>query len=329
MPLDGDYVIVAEVQPPSPLQRMLDPYGLTLRLGAAFLVIVLVSYFLARSLSAPLRELREAARELGSGNLSVRVSPALRRRRDEIADLGQDFDRMAERITALLETQKRLLTDISHELRSPLARLNVALALARQKAPPDAEPPLDRIEREAARLNDLIGQLLTLTVLESGADAVPRVTLDLTDLVREIAEDADFEARSTGRGVRLMESQPLRVEGARELLGRAIENVLRNAVRFTAEGTDVGCTSSDPRAGGPGSWSETTVPEFPRTPYPTSSSPSTGSGPTETVEAEEPASASRSPTAPCASTGEPFALKTPRTAAWSSPSTSPSACPDP
>lgn len=239
LPLGEEYVLVAEEPPPSRLQRLLDPYGLSLRLGVAFVIIGLVSWLLARSLAAPIQRLRLATRQLADGDLGTRVGPTLGRRRDEVAVLARDFDRMAERIETLLEAQKRLLRDISHELRSPLARLNVALELARQKAGEGAGGSLDRIGREAERLNELIGQLLTLTRLEGAGEEVPREVVDLAALVREVARDADFEARGRGRAVAVTACEPASVEGVPELLHRALENVLRNAVRFTADGTAV------------------------------------------------------------------------------------------
>ena len=239
MPLGDRYVLVAVMPRPSPLERFFDPYGLTLRLGAVFLVTGLISYLLARSLSAPVRTLRDATQRLAGGDLSVRVGPSLTGSRDETAELGQDIDRMAERIGDLLASQRRLLRDISHELRSPLARLNVALGLARRKAGAEAQGSLDRMEREADRLNDLIGELLTLALLEGDARGIERVPVDLQPLVREIIEDADFEARATGRSVRLVQEEPVAVAGVHELLRRAIENVVRNGARFTAEGTEV------------------------------------------------------------------------------------------
>ncbi len=239
MPLGNGYVLVAIVPPPSPLEMFFNPYGLTLRLGAAFLVTGLISYLLARSLSAPVRTLRNATQQLASGDLSVRVGPSLQGSRDETGELGRDIDRMAERIGGLLESQRRLLRDISHELRSPLARLNVALGLARRKAGPEAQGSLDRMERETGRLNDLIGELLTLALMENDARGVERVPVDLQALVREIVEDAEFEARVANRRVRVAQDEPVVVAGVYELLRRAIENVVRNGVRFTAKGTDV------------------------------------------------------------------------------------------
>jgi two-component system sensor histidine kinase CpxA len=160
------------------------------------------------------------------------------RRRDEFAGLAQDFDRMAERLDALVTAERRLLRDISHELRSPLARLYVALGLARHEAGPE-RAGLDRIEREAERLNTLIGQLLTLARLESGTTSPAREAVELASIAREVAADADFEARGRGRAVRVTDAGNTGVLGDAELLRSAIENVVRNAVRHTREGTTV------------------------------------------------------------------------------------------
>ena len=202
-------------------------------IGAAF------CYWLARYLTAPVTKLRRATNELASGNLAARVGPSLGKRRDELASLGSDFDIMAEQIESLLKAQRRLLGDISHELRSPLARLNVALELARQRAGSEATSALQRIQHEAENLNAMIGQLLALTRLETGAREISRNRFDLAKLVRDIADDADFEARSRNRSVRLGSSESCVIEGSEELLRPAIENVIRNAVQYTAENSEV------------------------------------------------------------------------------------------
>lgn len=238
LPLAEDYVLVAEIPPPSHWERFTDPYGLGLRLLSVFLIVIGVSWFLARSLSGPIRKLRHATQELAKGNLSVRVAPHLGARSDETAQLGRDFDLMAERIETLLTSQRRLLRDISHELRSPLARLNVALGIARPKAGNDAAFALDRIEREAEVLNELIGHLLTLASLEGG-EIGERALVPLHLLVREVSDDADFEAKGRGCGVRVVEDAPLFVEGSQTLLHSAVENVIRNGVRFTGESSEV------------------------------------------------------------------------------------------
>jgi two-component system sensor histidine kinase CpxA len=146
---------------------------------------------------------------------------------------------MAQRLESMVKAQQRLLGDISHELRSPLARLGVALGLARQRSGPEAGGALDRIERESDNLNEMISQLLTLTRLESGTDGRKKTEVDLASLVREVADDADFEARSINRGVQVVSADKCSITGVEELLRSAIENVVRNAVRFTAEGTTV------------------------------------------------------------------------------------------
>lgn len=230
------YVLVTEILP-----RMPRGYGYhpIIHLLGVALVGALFCYGLARHLTSPVAKLRAATRELAGGNLSTRVSPAMGTRRDELASLGADFDLMAEKIESLINSQRRLLGDISHELRSPLTRLNVALELARQRSGPDAAGALERIQHEAENLNEMIGQLLTLTRLESGAEVLPTAEFDLPKLVREVTEDADFEARSRNRSVALKTVEHVVIAGTEHLLRRAIENVVRNAVQYTAEGTTV------------------------------------------------------------------------------------------
>jgi two-component system sensor histidine kinase CpxA len=173
------------------------------------------------------------------GNLDARVTPQLGSRRDELADLGREFDHMAERIAALISSQKRLLADISHELRSPLARLTVALELARKNTNGKAMAALDRIEMESERVNALVGQLLALTRLESGAERVPPEMVGLEDLVQQVVDDANYEAKPLHKEVKVLQLAPCRVRGSSELLRSGIENVIRNAIRYTGEGTAV------------------------------------------------------------------------------------------
>lgn len=239
LPSGADYVVVAALPRPSPMEIILDPRRIVFRLLVTFVVAGIVCYLLARSLTGPILALQKAARRFADGDLATRVGPVLGRRRDEIARLGHDFDRMAGRIENMVNAQRRLLRDISHELRSPLARLNVALELARRNSSPESGSALDRMGREAERLNELIGQLMALTVLESGAGRVEMELLDLAGLVRGIVEDADFEAHGRNCAVVATQIQEITVRGSEELLRRAIENVVRNAVRYTDEGTSV------------------------------------------------------------------------------------------
>ncbi len=209
------------------------------RLAGLLTTAVILCYLLAAYLTSPIRKLREATIKLAGGDLQTRVAQKVGRRHDELADLARDFDGMAERIESLITSQQRLNSDISHELRSPLARLNVALEIAKQKSTPETASLLDRIELESHRLNEMISRLLILAKLESGSENVEPVRVDLAELVREVAEDADFEAQARGRSVKVLSDDPCTVMGSENLLRSAIENVLRNAVRYTAEGTAV------------------------------------------------------------------------------------------
>ncbi len=195
---------------------------------------VLLCYLLAYYLTYPVRRLQRAVERFGHGDFAARAAP---RRHDELGDLGRTFDRMADRIGTLLAARQRLLLDISHELRSPLARLRVAVELAR--AGQDREAALDRIDKEAERLNALVSGLLRVTRAEGDPGALRREPVRLDRLLEEVLADAALEARARGSGVRLLSAQPLTVLGDAELLRRAIENVIRNAVGHAPEATQV------------------------------------------------------------------------------------------
>ena len=230
------YIYVAHIPRP-PFQPSFQALGL--RLLVVLVIGGIFCYWLARYLTQPILKLRTTTNELAEGNLGARVSTKLAKRRDEVGDLGRDFNSMAERLESMVKAQQRLLGDISHELRSPLARLGVALGLARQRSGAEANGALDRIERESDNLNEMISHLLTLTRLESGTDGRKRTDVDLAALVKEVAEDADFEARSLNRAVQVVSSDKCSIKGIEELLRSAVENVVRNAVRYTPEGTAV------------------------------------------------------------------------------------------
>jgi len=238
-PLGADYTVLAELPPPMPMERFFQPELLGFRLAVSFIVAGLFSYLLARSLTKPILQLRKATRQFAGGALATRVGSILETRKDEIADLGWDFDTMAERIEALVSAQQRLLRDISHELRSPLARLNVALELARRPSGSNPGNALDRIERESERLNELITELLTLTLLESGTEKIEKTPIDIESLIESIVEDSNFEARDRNRLVKIVSSRKIMVNGSEEMLHRAVENVVRNAIRYTDEATEV------------------------------------------------------------------------------------------
>ena len=245
------YVLAGEMSSPPGGRAPIESGALMLRLCAVLGTGTLGCYGLARYLSAPIISLRTATQRLAEGDLQARSGGQLNGRRDELGELGRDFDRMAGRIEELMlserrsvEAQRRLLGDVSHELRSPLTRLSVALALARHyETSLEVRQAHERIGIEATRLNDLIGQLLQLARLESGAaeagSEARSQTVDVEALVREVVEDARFEARERGRGVRVAHLASCLLPGDAPLLRSAIENVVRNGARHTAEGTEV------------------------------------------------------------------------------------------
>ncbi|MBU1362304.1 MAG: HAMP domain-containing protein [Gammaproteobacteria bacterium] len=204
---------------------------------AALIASLLCAAGVAWYFAKPIRHLRNAFATAAEGNLDTRVGGAMGGRRDELADLGQDFDRMAERLQALMAAQKRLLHDVSHEMRSPLARLQAAIGLARQQ-PGRIEDTLARIEREGERMNGLIGELLTLSRLEAGVSG-PLEKVDLGELLAGIVEDARFEGAAEQVGVDFVAAPGLFVQANPELLHRAIENVVRNGLRFSPAGTSL------------------------------------------------------------------------------------------
>jgi two-component system sensor histidine kinase CpxA len=197
----------------------------------------LVCWWLARYVSQPVERLQSSARSLAAGNLDSRVGEEFSRRQDELGVLARDFDTMADHVRELIASKESLLRAMSHELRSPLARLRVALSLARRGS--DVTRQYDRIELEAERLDVIIGQMLQLSHLRAVEPNLPRVPVDLTTLLTEVVEDARIEATAANKLVEWSPTMSVEIEGDHDLMRSAIENVLRNAVRFTKEGTPV------------------------------------------------------------------------------------------
>jgi two-component system OmpR family sensor kinase len=211
------------------------PY-ITMAVGT--LASLLFASLLAWYFSRPIRALRGAFEAASGGDLAPRFGGAKRRRGDELADLGHDFDRMSAQLRALMDNQRRLLHDVSHELRSPLARLQAAIGLAHQQ-PDKVAVSLERIERESARMDKLVGELLTLARLETAAGLPALEKIPMMELIEEIAGDAAFEANSQQRHVLVSGFSAAQVDGTPDLLWRALENVVRNAIKHSPEGGTV------------------------------------------------------------------------------------------
>ena len=245
------YVVVVDFPAPSVLSSSLvdlfaadfsdghPTQASVLRLATVAGVAGIFCFVLARHIAAPIDRLRSATRKIASEQLETRIDRDVLNRGDELADLGRDFNGMADRIERLVTAQRHLLADVSHALRSPLARLNVALGLARRNSAPGVTEHLDRIELETERLNTLIGQLLTMARVDSGVEPERRTVFDLAAIVDEVAMDADYEARGRRCVVEVTGARQCMVSGAPDMIRGAIENVVRNAVRHTAEGTRV------------------------------------------------------------------------------------------
>jgi two-component system sensor histidine kinase CpxA len=218
--------------------------GALLSAGIPFLlgllsVVTILCFWLAYNIAAPIHGIQSAARRVAQGDLSARVPHAVSLRRDELAALAVDFDSMVERIEMLIGTQKNLLNSVSHELRSPLARLNVSLAMMRKHMPEEVLDICERMERDVARIDTLMGQLLTLSRLEAGLSG-ERENVNFTLLVQEVVADGNFEATALGKSVTLETANPVVLENADSLaLRSACENIVRNAVHFTRPGTEV------------------------------------------------------------------------------------------
>ena len=240
-----DWIFV--ISGPYPAELRFPLFEILPRLLISVIVSGLVTFAFAFLLARPISTLRAAARKLAGGDLSARAGPHNRTSsvvqsspsRDELKGLVHDFDHMAERLESLVGAQRLLLRDVSHELRSPLARLSVALELAREEAQPEMQNHLARIEREAQHLNKLIGQLLSLSQMESAQRIPDAEIVAMKPLIMRLQEDANYEAQSRNCSVVVTSAEECGVSGNSELLYRALENIVRNAITYTREGTTV------------------------------------------------------------------------------------------
>ncbi|TYT74055.1 ATP-binding protein [Desulfobotulus mexicanus] len=234
------WIMVALVPLPPHAERLMFrfPKDLGIRFWSSIFLAVILCWAIARHITGPIARLRSATRNVAAGNLAVRVAPHMGNRKDELGLLARDFDAMTGRMADLLNSRDRLLRDISHELRSPLARMAVALELARKGGGDTAA--LGRMEMEMERLNTMIGEILTLARLSSGnGEDLPFEKINFSRLVMDVVADADFEAQGQRRSVIFSGTEEILLEGSPTLLHRAVENVIRNALRYTPEEGEV------------------------------------------------------------------------------------------
>lgn len=232
-----EYIFATELPPGPPMRPRLTRLGFALQWAVALFVSALICYLLTRYLTTPILRLREAAHQLALGDLSTRAGTRISPRNDELGDLVRDFDTMAARIQDLVLGQRQLISDVSHELRSPLARLNIALDLARERKGDD--PAFEQAGQDTALLDEMIGRLLTLAKLGAAGREIPMTAVDLAGLLTQVARNANFESHPNEDRVKLAIENDCLVHGNPELLHSAIENIVRNAIHYTDLGTQV------------------------------------------------------------------------------------------
>ncbi|MCU1299767.1 MAG: hypothetical protein JWQ87_51 [Candidatus Sulfotelmatobacter sp.] len=224
---------------PREVMKMVLGEGL-LNTVSIILLVTLLCFALAYHIASPIHSIQSTARRVAQGDLKARVPASVSRRFDEVAALAKDFDSMVARLDVLIQTQKNLLSSVSHELRSPLARINVSLAILKNRSLPESDDMFQRLDRDVARIDLLMGQLLTLSRLEAGLSSAEREDVDFAGLVEETTADCNFEAQAAGKSVSLRtRSSVILGDADPHALRSACENVIRNAVRFTQPGTEV------------------------------------------------------------------------------------------
>ena len=237
------WIFMQRKPPPFPHNIMFELFDTPVFL---FLMIILTSLlfsnWLARSVSRPIETLRDSLKAVAQGNFDINVSQKIGKRYDEFADLGHDADAMAEKLKLSIQAQRRLLHDVSHDLRSPLARLQLAIGLLRQR-PENTDQMLQRIEQECHRLDSLVGEVLMLARMESGVPQPKEDYLDLVELLRSLADDAQFEAKDSGSVIELQLDDTLNegviIQSRGELLLRAFDNLIRNALQHAGRGCHI------------------------------------------------------------------------------------------
>ncbi len=230
----GSYLLIAEVIPPPLAERVPGDILWVLKLGT--IISALMCLIIAHYLSKPIERLRNATNELARGNLDIRVGATIGKRRDEIADLVRDFDSMAGELRNQIQSERNLLSGVSHELRSPIARMRLALALARTGDAHERNEMLDRIEQDAIQLDTMLERILTVARLENGQYKPRFESLSLNEVFDEVLDDARFEAAATDATITCSEDVLVNINGDPGLLRSAIENIVRNALFYSGEG---------------------------------------------------------------------------------------------
>jgi two-component system sensor histidine kinase CpxA len=226
----GQYILIAELTPPSLSERVPGDILWTLKLGTLFSAIVCL--LIAHYLTKPIERLRDATHELARGNLDIRAGENLGNRQDEIADLVRDFDSMAGELRNQIQSERNLLSGVSHELRSPIARMRLALLIARHAKEPERNEMLDRLEQDTVQLDSMLERILTVARLESGQLQPHFEQIDLNDVIDDVLHDANFEAFSTGATISYQRNGEIKVTGDAGLLHSAVENLVRNAMFY-------------------------------------------------------------------------------------------------
>ncbi len=230
----GQYRLIAELTPPPLSERIPGDLLWTLKLGTIFSAIICL--LIAHYLTKPIERMRDATHELARGNLDIRAGENLGNRQDEIADLVRDFDIMAGELRNQIQSERNLLSGVSHELRSPIARIRLALALASTADDRERAEMLDRIEQDTIQLDSMLERILTVARPESGQQKPKFEPLSLNDVVDEVLHDANFEAAATGATITFHGNSEVKMNGDASLLRSAFENVVRNAVFYSGQG---------------------------------------------------------------------------------------------
>ncbi|PTU31517.1 sensor histidine kinase [Stenotrophobium rhamnosiphilum] len=222
--------------------RFFSPRGqlpMLIEILVSLFVIGVVSWLIARSMGKPVEQLQRAVRRVAAGDLSARIGAPLAQSKDELGQLARDFDHMANRIESLVERNRWLLRDISHELRSPLARLQLALELGRGEAQSTVQPYFERASREIVRLDELIAEMLALSRAEEGAAGMAPEAVDLAEMARDRLAEAQIELDNRGLKASLDAPETAVLEGHSVLLGRALDNLISNAIKFSPAGSEI------------------------------------------------------------------------------------------